>query len=79
MDKVKKVLEGKAVLKVVDVDPPVAETSALEERMSAMSLGGGNGGNSSNTESIGGGGGCVDRKKECWMGERRKLALGNMF
>jgi len=38
MDKVRKVIEGKAVLKVVDVD--TSATSALEEKLGAMSLAG---------------------------------------
>lgn len=42
VDKVRKVLEGKAVVKVVDVEPSAIAISSLTAGMAGMSVGGGN-------------------------------------
>lgn len=64
MEKVRRVLEGKAVLKVVDVEGP-DPAAGLEERMSAMSLSAARCG-------------AAMGRKESWVAgdERRKIASG---
>ncbi|KAG9004160.1 hypothetical protein FRB94_002643 [Tulasnella sp. JGI-2019a] len=79
MDKVQRVLEGKAVLKVVDVDgPPAAADVGLEEKLSAMNLGASGSSKPSPSQPVWG-----QRRstaKDCWVGSgptEKKSILGS--
>jgi len=85
MDKVQRVLEGKAVLKVVDVDGPAASTPelGLEEKMGAMNIGSASGTGSPKQQQSPPVWGCAGQRRsttmESWVGgaTEKKRILGS--